>query len=107
MFAQLFLGIYFVLKGIVEHYTRKPNLFVSEGTIQSVYKENLPSYLKRIGKIHIFLGVFIAIMGQIEHWYNPELWIFIMVYIILGFACIGVIIYLNKKYSGDYILRLY
>ncbi|CQR47530.1 hypothetical protein BN1058_01853 [Paraliobacillus sp. PM-2] len=105
MFAQLFLGIYFVVKGIVEHFARKPNLFLSEDTIQRISKENLPSYLKRVGKTHIFLGIFIAIMGQIEHWYNPEHWIFILTYIVLAFACLGIIVYLNKKYSGDYILR--
>ncbi|MFA9560502.1 hypothetical protein ACERII_24690 [Evansella sp. AB-rgal1] len=105
MFALLFLGIYFVVIGIVEHYARNPNLFISEATIQSISEENLPNYLKRAGKIHIFLGIFIAIMGQIEYWYNPELWIFIMTNIILAFGYLGLIFYLNKKYSGNYKLR--
>lgn len=106
MFAQLFLGIYFVVKGVVEHYARKPNLFLSESTIQSISKDKLSSYLKKVGKVHIVLGIFIATMGQIEYRYNPELWTFIMTYIILGLACIAMIAYLNKKYSGNYILRL-
>ncbi|QHS23174.1 hypothetical protein GWK91_09535 [Virgibacillus sp. MSP4-1] len=94
------------MKGIVELYVRKPNLLISEAMILSFSKENLPKYLKKVGKIHIFLGVFIAVMGQIEYRYNPELWTFILVYVVIGLACIARIIYLNKEYSGDYLLRI-
>src|SRR5690625_2923549 len=102
MFVQLFLGIYFVAKGIVELYARKPNFLLSEGTILSIPKKNLSSYLKRVGIVHIFLGTFVATMGHIEYWHNPELWPFIMTYIIIGFTCLGIIVYLNKKYTGYY-----
>ncbi|MGM8216738.1 hypothetical protein ACLIA0_14475 [Bacillaceae bacterium W0354] len=105
MVAQLFIGIYFVVKGIVELYSRKPNYFLSEGTIQSIPKENLSSYLKSIGAVHILIGIIVAMMGQIEYWYNPNLWIFIIAYIMIVFAFLGILLYLNKKYSGNYILR--
>lgn len=106
MFAQLFLGIYFIVQGIVEHYVRKPNLFLSEAMMQRISKDDLPTYLKKVGKSHMVLGILIATMGQIEYRYNPELWIFIGTYIVLGLVCISTIAYLNKKYSGKYLLRL-
>lgn len=105
MFVQLFIGIYFVVKGLVELYARKPNLFLSEGTIQSIPEENLSNYLKSIGAVHILIGIIVTIMGQIEYWYNPNIWVFIMAYIIIVFAFLGILSYLNKKYSGNYILR--
>lgn len=106
MFAQLFLGFFFIVKGIVEHFSRKPNLFLSEAAIQSISTAELSSYLNKVGKTHIALGVFIASMGQIEYRYNPELWVFITVYIILGLAFIAVIASLNKRYSGSFMLGL-
>lgn len=105
IFAQLFLGIYFVVKGIVQHYSKEPNLFVSEISVQIISKDKLPNYLKKVGKIHIILGIIIATMGQIEYRYNPEPRTFIITYIILGLICISMLFYLNKKYAGNYILR--
>ncbi|GGA60025.1 hypothetical protein [Ornithinibacillus halotolerans] len=105
MFAQLFLGIFFIIKGIVEHIARKPNLFIPEAAVQNIPKEELSNYLKKVGKVHILLGAFIASMGQIEFWYKPELWIYITTYIVLGFGLIGILLYLNKRYSGSYIMR--
>lgn len=94
------------MKGIVQHYSRESNLFVPEIATQIISKDKLPIYLKKIGKIHIILGITIATMGQIEYRYNPESLVFLTTYITLGFACISMIFYLNKKYTGNYILRL-
>ncbi len=105
MFAQLILGSFFVIKGIVEHFSRKPNFFISEITLRSIFSKFLPNYLKKVGKTHIVFGFIIISMGQIEYRFNPELWIFINSYIVLGLSCIAVLLYLNKRYSGNYILR--
>lgn len=105
MFAQLFLGLFFIIKGIVEHFARKPNLFVFERQIQNIPKEKRTSYLKKVGKVHIVLGAFIMTMGQIEYRYDPDTSMFITTYILIGFGLIGLLIYFNKKYSGSYVLR--
>lgn len=105
MVTQLLLGIYFIGKGIVEQYSRNSNLFFSEATIQSISNDNLVIYLRRIGKIHMILGILFVTMGQIEYRYNPEPMFFISTYIILVLVCILMIIYLNKKYLGNYVLR--
>ncbi|MGD6856420.1 hypothetical protein [Bacillus infantis] len=105
MSIQLILGIYFIAIGIGEHYSTKPGFFLSKDTVQCIAKDDLPIYLRKIGKIHIVLGLLFVTMGQIEHRYNPDLLVFIMTYIVLGLSCFFLIIYLNKKYSGKYILR--
>jgi|SRR5690554_1357984 len=106
MFAQLLMGIFFIIRGTVEIFARKPNYFLSKGTIDSIPKENLPIYLKRVGIVHILLGVLFATMGHIEYWHNPEPRIFITIYIVIGLILLGMIVFLNKKYSGNYILRI-
>lgn len=100
MFAQLFLGLFFIIKGVVEHLARKPNLFVSEAQLNQE-----ETYVKKVGKIHIVLGLIFVIMGQIEYRFQPESFIFISVYLVLGLSCLVTILFLNKKYTGYYILR--
>ncbi len=101
MFAQLFLGVYFVIRGISEYFS-KPNLFTVPTVFEATNKENLPVYLKKIGMAHIYLGLLFIMMGQIEYWYNPEPKIFITTYITLGGLFVLLITFINKKYTGDY-----
>lgn len=101
MFAQLLVGIYFIVTGVAEYFTKKPNWFVSSRRIERVSTENVSIYLRKVGKVHIFLGMFIATMGQIEQWLKPELSIFITTYIVIGFGCIGMVSYLHKKYEKN------
>ena len=88
MFAQLFLGINFIVIGIVQHYSKKPSFFLSEDVIQRISKKELPCYLRRVGKAFVALGILFITMGQIEYHYNPEISAFIVTDIILGLACI-------------------
>ncbi|ACB84454.1 hypothetical protein [Natranaerobius thermophilus] len=108
MFGQLFLGIYFIIKGIVEFRVKKPdkpNIFISEALINSMPHEILPEYLNKLGMAHIGLGILIATMGQVEYWFDPNIEIFITTYIVLGAIFLGTIFILNKKYTGKFIIR--
>lgn len=106
MYAQLFLGVFFVIKGIVECLSRRTNFFVSRAMVDNItQKEELPKYLRKIGIAHVLLGILIITMGQIEYRMKPDLSTFIIAYIILGCSYLMVITLLNKRYSGYYFLR--
>lgn len=105
MIAQLIFGIYFIIKGIVKHYSTKPSLFTSETITNRLSNEELSRYLKKVGKVYIAFGILVVTMGQIEHRYNPELLPYVITYIVLGLLLIGILFYFNKKYLGQYILR--
>jgi len=105
MYAQLFLGLFWIILGIVTYFKRKPGLLLSATVTPNIFEKDLPSYLKKSGKVQFCFGVFVIIMGQIEYRMNPEFWIFITSYIVVGSVCISIKAHLNKKYSGKYILR--
>ncbi|HLU21428.1 MAG TPA: hypothetical protein VKZ77_02980 [Bacillaceae bacterium] len=101
MYAQLFLGIFFIIQGITKHFSRKPNLLISKVVFQRLSDEEVSSYLKKVGKVNILFGLIVVTMGQIEYRYQPNPWIFLPTYILLGLACIALIIYINKRYTGN------
>src|SRR5699024_12122940 len=84
MYAQLFLGLLWIILGTVTYFKRKPGLLLSATITTNIFEKDLPSYLKKISKVQIFFGVFVIIMGQIEYRMNPEFWIFITSYIVVG-----------------------
>ena len=105
IFVQLFLGIYFVVQGIVHLNSKQSNFFVSETVVQMIKKEQLPIYLKKVGIIHILIGILMVTMGQIEYRYQPNPKTFVSIYIILAFSCVSMLFFLNKKYTGHFIIR--
>lgn len=104
--TQLLLGILFIVNGIVHHRSTGTNIFVSETVTKNLTKDKLPVYLKKVGKVYIFLGILVVTMGQIEYRYNPDQTLFYTTYIILGLASLSTLFYSNKKYTGYYISRL-
>lgn len=105
IFVQLFLGIYFVVEGIVYLNSKQSNFFVSETMVQMIKKEQLPIYLKKVGIIHILIGILIVTMGQIEYRYQPNPKTFVSIYIILALPCVSMLFFLHKKYTGHFIIR--
>lgn len=105
MFAQLFLGIFFIVKGIVLYFSKKPNFFFAEVKLRNVSKEASANYLRTVGKVNIIFGVIVVAMGQIEYRINLDPWMYLITYIIIGLSLITSLLLLNKKYTGNYILR--
>ena len=95
--SQLFLGIYFVVIGIVHLNSKQANFFVSETIVQIIKKEQLPIYLKKVGIIYILIGILMATMGQIEYRYQPNLKTFVSIYILLALPCVSMLFFLNKN----------
>lgn len=103
MFAQIFLGIGIIVKGIF-HWANT-NVFISNKVKQNISEHQLGEFQKGMVLPHFLLGMLSIVMGIIEKMNILKTSIFVAIYVVLAVIPLGMILVNNKKHSGDYWLR--
>jgi hypothetical protein len=103
VFAQIFLGIGIIAKGIF-HWANS-TVFISNKVKQKISEHQLEEFQKGMVLPHFLLGMLFIGMGIIEEMNIFKTSIFVVIYIVLAVIPLGMILVNNKKYSGDYFLR--
>jgi len=102
MYAQIFLGIVIIVKGILHWFST--SIVISNKVKQIISEHQLKKFQKGVALPHFLLGILFIAMGIVERMKILETPIFIAIYIILGAIPIGMTLINNKKYSGYYLL---
>lgn len=100
MFAQIFLGILTIVRGVLHWVNSK--VVVNDRVISNISEDQIRKFQKGVALPHFLLGILFISMGIIEKMNIFQTPIFIAIYIILGIIPLGMILINNKRFSGNY-----
>ncbi|MFC5986376.1 hypothetical protein ACFPXP_08010 [Marinicrinis lubricantis] len=101
MFAQIFLGIWMLVRGLCHLF--KLNFLLRKSVMHTLSEEELASFHRGLVLPYILLGMTFIIMGIVESKDILSMPLFLAIYIILGAVSLTLILINNKKHSGYYI----
>jgi cytochrome b561 len=100
MYAQIFLGIAIIIKGIL-HWINS-SIVISNKVKQVIRGHQMKEYQGRVALSHFLLGILFISMSVLENMKILQTPLFIAIYIVLGAIPLGMVLIYNKKYSGYY-----
>ncbi len=102
MYAQIFLGLAIIIKGIL-HWINS-SIVISSKVKQVISEHHMKEYQHRVALSHFILGILFISMAILESMKILQTPLFIAIYILLAAIPLGMVLFNNKKYSGYYFL---
>lgn len=102
MYAQIFLGLAMIIKGICN--LLKLKIVISKNAKKMIDENDLSSFQKGLALPYFLLGIIFITMGLIERENIIQRPMYIGIYIILAAIPLAMVLANNKKHSGYYFL---